>query len=284
MPESIYRKDYRPSSHLIKSTELDFDLGDSETIVSSRIIFNKNPVVNNSVDELFLNGESLELLSIKVDGLDARYELKEDGLFLLNPPDDFVLEVQVRIHPESKTDLNGLYQSSGNFCTQCEAMGFRQITYYLDRPDILSVFTTKINANREHYPVLLSNGNLIGETSTQTTWYDPTPKPCYLFALVAGKLDFLQDEYITSTGRKVDLRVYVEPHNMHKTAFAMESLIKAFEWDEKRFNLSYDLDVYMIVAVDDFNMGAMENKGLNIFNSDCVLANQETSTDLSFIR
>ena len=284
MPEPIYRKDYRPSSHLIKSTELDFDLGDSETVVSSRIIFYKNPLVNNEADELFLNGESLELLSIQVNGLDAKYELKEDGLFLLNPPDDFVLEVQVRIHPESKTDLNGLYQSSGNFCTQCEAMGFRQITYYLDRPDVLSIFTTKINANREKYPVLLSNGNLIEETNNQATWHDPAPKPCYLFALVAGKLDFIQDEYITSTGRKVDLRVYVEPHNMHKTAFAMESLIKAFEWDEERFNLSYDLDVYMIVAVDDFNMGAMENKGLNIFNSDCVLANQESSTDYSFIR
>ena len=231
-----------------------------------------------------MNGESLELLSIQVNGLNAQYELKEDGLFLLNPPDDFVLEVQVRIHPESKTDLNGLYQSSGNFCTQCEAMGFRQITYYLDRPDVLSIFTTKINANREKYPVLLSNGNLIEETNNQATWHDPAPKPCYLFALVAGKLDFIQDEYITSTGRKVDLRVYVEPHNMHKTAFAMESLIKAFEWDEERFNLSYDLDVYMIVAVDDFNMGAMENKGLNIFNSDCVLASQESSTDLSFIR
>ena len=284
MPEPIYRKDYRPSSHLIKSTELDFDLGDSETVVSSRITFYKNPLVKNEIDELFLNGESLELLSIQVNGLNAQYELKEDGLFLLNPPDDFVLEVQVRIHPESKTDLNGLYQSSGNFCTQCEAMGFRQITYYLDRPDVLSIFTTKINANREKYPVLLSNGNLIEETNNQATWHDPAPKPCYLFALVAGKLDFIQDEYITSTGRKVDLRVYVEPHNMHKTAFAMESLIKAFEWDEERFNLSYDLDVYMIVAVDDFNMGAMENKGLNIFNSDCVLANQESSTDYSFIR
>ena len=284
MPEPIFRKDYRPSSHLILTTELDFNLGDKETIVSSRIVFYKNPVVSNSVNELFLNGESLELISIKVDGLDVSYELKEDGLFLLNPPDDFVLEVKVRIHPESKTDLNGLYQSSGNFCTQCEAMGFRQITYYLDRPDVLSVFTTKINANREHYPVLLSNGNLIEETNNQAIWHDPAPKPCYLFALVAGKLDFLQDEYITSTGRKVDLRVYVEPHNMHKTAFAMESLIKAFEWDEKRFNLSYDLDIYMIVAVDDFNMGAMENKGLNIFNSDCVLASQESSTDLSFIR
>jgi len=284
MLQPIYRKDYEPSSHLIKTTELDFNLGDDETIVSSRIVFYKNPVVSKSVDELFLNGESLELLSIKIDSLNANYELKDDGLFLVNPPENFVLEVKVKIHPESKTDLNGLYQSSGNFCTQCEAMGFRQITYYLDRPDVLSVFTTKINANRDHYPVLLSNGNLIEDSNTHSIWHDPAPKPCYLFALVAGKLDYLQDEFITSTGRNVDLRLYVEPHNMHKTAFAMESLKKAFEWDEKRFNLSYDLNIYMIVAVDDFNMGAMENKGLNIFNSDCILANKDTSTDSSFVR
>ena len=284
MPQPIFRKDYEPSSHLIKTTELDFNLGDHETIVSSRIVFYKNPLVKKTVDELFLNGESLELLSIKIDGLDANYVLKDDGIFLVSPPENFVLEVKVKIHPESKTDLNGLYQSSGNFCTQCEAMGFRQITYYLDRPDVLSVFTTKINADRDQYPVQLSNGNLIEETKNYSTWHDPAPKPCYLFALVAGNLDYLQDEYKTATGRLVDLRLYVEPHNMHKTAFAMESLKKAFRWDEERFNLSYDLDIYMIVAVDDFNMGAMENKGLNIFNSDCVLANKETSTDSSFVR
>ena len=284
MPQPIFRKDYEPSSHLIKTTELDFNLGDHETIVSSRIVFYKNPLFTKTVDELFLNGESLELLSIKIDGLDANYVLKDDGIFLVSPPENFVLEVKVKIHPESKTDLNGLYQSSGNFCTQCEAMGFRQITYYLDRPDVLSVFTTKINADRDQYPVQLSNGNLIEETKNYSTWHDPAPKPCYLFALVAGNLDYLQDEYKTATGRLVDLRLYVEPHNMHKTAFAMESLKKAFRWDEERFNLSYDLDIYMIVAVDDFNMGAMENKGLNIFNSDCVLANKETSTDSSFVR
>ena len=284
MPQPIFRKDYEPSSHLIKTTELDFNLGDHETIVSSRIVFYKNPLFTKTVDELFLNGESLELLSIKIDGLDANYVLKDDGIFLVSPPENFVLEVKVKIHPESKTDLNGLYQSSGNFCTQCEAMGFRQITYYLDRPDVLSVFTTKINADRDQYPVQLSNGNLIEETKNYSTWHDPAPKPCYLFALVAGNLDYLQDEYKTTTGRLVDLRLYVEPHNMHKTAFAMESLKNAFRWDEERFNLSYDLDIYMIVAVDDFNMGAMENKGLNIFNSDCVLANKETSTDSSFVR
>ena len=284
MPQPIFRKDYEPSSHLIKTTELDFNIRDHVTIVSSRIVFYKNPLFTKTVDELFLNGESLELLSIKIDGLDANYALKDDGIFLVSPPKNFVLEVKVKIHPESKTDLNGLYQSSGNFCTQCEAMGFRQITYYLDRPDVLSVFTTKINANRDQFPVLLSNGNLIEETKNYSTWHDPAPKPCYLFALVAGNLDYLQDEYKTATGRLVDLRLYVEPHNMHKTAFAMESLKNAFRWDEERFSLSYDLDIYMIVAVDDFNMGAMENKGLNIFNSDCVLANKETSTDSSFVR
>jgi len=223
MPQPIFRKDYEPSSHLIKTTELDFNLGDHETIVSSRIVFYKNPLFTKTVDELFLNGESLELLSIKIDGLDANYVLKDDGIFLVSPPENFVLEVKVKIHPESKTDLNGLYQSSGNFCTQCEAMGFRQITYYLDRPDVLSVFTTKINADRDQYPVQLSNGNLIEETKNYSTWHDPAPKPCYLFALVAGNLDYLQDEYKTATGRLVDLRLYVEPHNMHKTAFAMES-------------------------------------------------------------
>jgi len=230
-----------------------------------------------------LDGVSLELLCISVNGDAAEYELKEKGLLLQNLPERFVLEIENRIHPETNTSLNGLYQSSGNFCTQCEAEGFRQITYYLDRPDVLSVFTTRITANRDQYPVLLSNGNLIEESENHVLWHDPAPKPCYLFALVAGKLDYLQDSYVTAEGREVDLRLYVEPHNMHKTKFAMTSLISAFEWEERRFGLSYDLDIYMIVAVDDFNMGAMENKGLNIFNSACVLANEESTTDKDFI-
>ena len=205
------------------------------------------------------------MLSIEINGTNANHELKDEGLLLIEPPDSFILETTVRIHPESNTNLNGLYKSSGNFCTQCEAHGFRQITYYLDRPDILSVFTTKIKANRGYYPILLSNGNLVEESNSHAIWQDPAPKPCYLFALVAGKFDYLQDSYTTTTGRKVDLRLYVEAHNMHKTEFAMASLKKAFAWEEERFNLSYDLDIYMIVAVDDFNSGAMENKGLNIF-------------------
>jgi aminopeptidase N len=262
---------------------LGFDLGNDGTRVSSRIVFYQNPNVQSKTFELFLDGISLELLCISINGGAANYELKENGLLLTNLPERFVLEIENRIHPEVNTSLNGLYQSSGNFCTQCEAEGFRQITYYLDRPDVLSVFTVRISANRDEYPVLLSNGNLVEESETQALWHDPAPKPCYLFALVAGKLDYLQDSYTTTEGREVDLRLYVESHNMHKTKFAMASLVNAFKWEESRFGLSYDLDIYMIVAVDDFNMGAMENKGLNIFNSACVLANEETTTDKDFI-
>ena len=260
-----------------------FDLGNDGTRVSSRIVFYQNPNVQNKTFELFLDGISLELLCISINGGAANYELKENGLLLTNLPERFVLEIENRIHPEVNTSLNGLYQSSGNFCTQCEAEGFRQITYYLDRPDVLSIFTVRISANRDEYPVLLSNGNLVEESETHALWHDPAPKPCYLFALVAGKLDYLQDSYTTTEGREVDLRLYVESHNMHKTKFAMASLVNAFKWEESRFGLSYDLDIYMIVAVDDFNMGAMENKGLNIFNSACVLANEETTTDKDFI-
>ena len=260
-----------------------FDLDNDGTRVSSRIVFYQNPNVQNKTFELFLDGISLELLCISINGGAANYELKENGLLLTNLPERFVLEIENRIHPEVNTSLSGLYQSSGNFCTQCEAEGFRQITYYLDRPDVLSVFTVRISANRDEYPVLLSNGNLVEESETHALWHDPAPKPCYLFALVAGKLDYLQDSYTTTEGREVDLRLYVESHNMHKTKFAMASLVNAFKWEESRFGLSYDLDIYMIVAVDDFNMGAMENKGLNIFNSACVLANEETTTDKDFI-
>ncbi len=230
-----------------------------------------------------MNGESMELLSIKLNGTEPDYQLKDDGLSLIEPPENFVLEITNRIHPESNSDLNGLYQSSGNFCTQCEAHGFRKITYYLDRPDVLSVFTTHIYADRDNYSVLLSNGNITEQSSSHASWHDPAPKPCYLFALVAGKLKSLNDSYTTSSGREVDLRLYVEPHNMHKTAFAMESLKRAFKWEEDRFGLCYDLDIYMIVAVDDFNSGAMENKGLNIFNSDCILANKDTTIDSDFL-
>ncbi len=243
----------------------------------------QNPNSVKQESTLFLNGVNLELMSISIEGVQPSYQLVDEGLELNDLPDEFVLEITTRIHPETNTSLNGLYQSSGNFCTQCEAHGFRQITYYLDRPDVLSVFTTHIKANSERYPVLLSNGNLMSSKPGKTTWYDPSPKPCYLFALVAGNFAVLEDTYTTISGNEVALKIYVESHNINKTQFAMDSLKRSFAWDEQRFGLEYDLDIYMIVAVDDFNMGAMENKGLNIFNSTYVLANPETATDKDFI-
>nr|WP_138119566.1 aminopeptidase N [Bathymodiolus heckerae thiotrophic gill symbiont] len=282
-PQPIYRKDYQPSTYLIHTTELSFDLREDQTIVSSKIHFYKNPKSQAEDGSLFLNGIDLELISIVLDGEKPNYELTDQGLQLHNLKDEFVLEIVNRIHPQTNTSLNGLYKSSGNFCTQCEAHGFRQITYYLDRPDVLSVFTTHITADKSKYPVLLSNGNLIDDSSATVIWHDPTSKPCYLFALVAGDFSVLEDEYTTLSGRKVALKIYVEHHNINKTQFAMTSLKRSFSWDESRFNLEYDLDIYMIVAVDDFNMGAMENKGLNIFNSTYVLANPKTATDKDFI-
>ncbi len=282
-PRTKYRKDYKVSNYLIRSTDLSFDLGKDKTTVKSKVLYYKNPKSKDNSSELFLNGVELELVSIYIDGKTPDYELSKNGLLLKNTPNEFLLEIVNTIHPESNTSLNGLYKSSGNFCTQCEAYGFRQITYYLDRPDVLSVFTTHIKADSDKYPVLLSNGNLIKQENGSVTWYDPSPKPCYLFALVAGELDVIEDTYTTVSGRQVELKIYVEKHNINKTQFAMNSLKRAFAWDEKRFGLEYDLDIYMIVAVDDFNMGAMENKGLNIFNSTYVLANPDTATDTDFI-
>lgn len=239
--------------------------------------------LKSAENKLFLNGLDIELISISINGIEPIYEVKVDGIEISNLEDEFILDIKNRIHPEKNTSLSGLYKSKGNYCTQCEAHGFRNITYYLDRPDVLSIFTTTINADSTNYPVLLSNGNLINKSSGSTTWHDPTPKPCYLFALVAGKFSALEDSYKTISGKQVDLKIYVEPHNIDKTRFAMDSLIRSFEWEEKKFGLEYDLDIYMVVAVDDFNMGAMENKGLNIFNSSYVLANPETATDRDFI-
>jgi len=243
----------------------------------------QNPNLASQERNLFLNGVNLELISILIDGIQPNYQLVDEGLEISDLADEFTLEISTRIHPEKNTSLNGLYQSSGNFCTQCEAHGFRQITYYLDRPDVLSVFTVHIKADSNHYPVLLSNGNLISSKPGEVTWHDPSLKPCYLFALVAGDFAVLEDTYSTISGNEVALKIYVESHNIDKTQFAMDSLKRSFAWDEQRFGLEYDLDVYMIVAVDDFNMGAMENKGLNIFNSTYVLANPDTATDKDFI-
>jgi len=262
---------------------LSFDLSEDEAMVLSKVHYYQNPGLTSKERALFLNGVNLELISISIDGAQPNYQLLDEGLELNDLPDEFVLEITTRIHPEKNTSLNGLYQSSGNFCTQCEAHGFRQITYYLDRPDVLSVFTTHIKADFERYPVLLSNGNLVSSKPGEATWHDPSLKPCYLFALVAGDFAVLEDAYTTISGNEVALKIYVESHNIDKTQFAMDSLKRSFAWDEQRFGLEYDLDIYMIVAVDDFNMGAMENKGLNIFNSTYVLANPDTATDKDFI-
>jgi aminopeptidase N len=287
----IYRKDYQVPAFLISELSLDFILGESDCVVKAKSAFQENPAAAKSSSELFLNGENLELLSIALDGnelLPDQYRLAEDGLTLLQVPDQFTLEIKTRIYPDQNTALEGLYRSSGNFCTQCEAEGFRKITYYLDRPDVMARFTTRIEADRTRCPVLLSNGNLVEEGELEgglhyAVWQDPFPKPCYLFALVAGGLVFLQDSFVTRSGRSIDLRIYVEARNRDKCRHAMTSLQKSMQWDEERFGLEYDLDTFIIVAVDDFNMGAMENKGLNVFNSKYVLASPETATDQDYI-
>jgi aminopeptidase N len=278
----IYRKDYKVSNFLIKTTHLTFEIVEDMTVVTAEVCFYKN-VESDDNNDLFLDGKNLELLSMTIDTLEVEREVSDIGVMIKNVPNEFTLITKTMIHPETNTSLNGLYKSSGNFCTQCEAHGFREITYYLDRPDVLSVWTTTIIADKQKYPVLLSNGNLTSEDAFGVTWSDPHPKPCYLFALVAGDLALLEDTWITKSKRKIALKIFVEKHNLDKTQFAMESLKHAFKWDEERFNLEYDLDTFMIVAVDDFNMGAMENKGLNIFNSHYVLANPNTATDDDFM-
>jgi aminopeptidase N len=288
---AISRKDYQVPAYLISEVSLDFTLNESDCVVKAKSVFLRNPDATENSREIFLNGENLELLTVVMDGNELspdQYRLIEDGLTLLEVPDQFDLEISTRIYPDKNTALEGLYRSSGNFCTQCEAEGFRKITYYLDRPDVMARFTTRIEADRTLCPVLLSNGNLVeegelGEGRHFAVWQDPFPKPCYLFALVAGDLVFLQDSFVTISGRPIDLRIYVEARNRDKCQHAMTSLKKSMQWDEKRFGLEYDLDTFMIVAVDDFNMGAMENKGLNVFNSKYVLASQETATDQDYI-
>ncbi|MBY6211963.1 aminopeptidase N [Microbulbifer agarilyticus] len=292
-PQTIFLKDYQVPDYLIDRTDLTFDLDPQATLVKSRLQVRRNPAADatGELPPLWLDGVDLELLSVAVDGelLPAqRYSEQADGLLLTVDKESFVLEVQTRIAPESNTSLEGLYLSNGMYCTQCEAEGFRKITFYSDRPDVMSVFTTTIVAPAT-YPVLLSNGNKIDSGTTEdgrlrVTWEDPFAKPSYLFALVAGDLQFVEDHFTTSSGRKVTLQLFTEPKNIGKTAHAMESLKKSMKWDEEVYGREYDLDIFMIVAVDHFNMGAMENKGLNIFNSACVLASPETATDAAFQR
>jgi aminopeptidase N len=289
-PKAIYLKDYQVPTYLISDVELSFSLDEDYTLVTSSTNYTKNKA-SDAENNLILHGEELELIGLRVNGEDVsedNYQLTVDTLTLNNLPDQFILEVDTRIYPQKNTSLEGLYKSSGNYCTQCEAQGFRKITYYLDRPDVLAVFTTRIVADKEKYPVLLSNGNL--EASGEfddgrhwVKWHDPHQKPAYLFALVAGNLEQVEDSYTTTSGRDVTLQIFTEAHNIDKCDHAMGSLKRAMQWDEQRFGLEYDLDIYMIVAVDDFNMGAMENKGLNVFNSKLVFASPETATDFNYV-
>ncbi|MBW2939631.1 aminopeptidase N [Zhongshania aquimaris] len=291
-PCTIFLSDYRVPEFLIDSTTLKFELGETNSIVRSVLELRRNPESDSQDAPLQLHGTELELVSLSIDGRElAPSEWSQSGeqLSIAKVPAAFSLSCETRLRPQDNTSLEGLYKSSGMFCTQCEAEGFRKITYYLDRPDVMSVFTVEIVADQSRYPVLLSNGNLVAteilaDGFHKTVWQDPFPKPAYLFALVAGKLSVVEDQFITSSGRGVDLKIYVEEKDLDKCDHAMLSLKNAMRWDEEVYGREYDLDIFNIVAVDDFNMGAMENKSLNIFNTSCVLAKPETTTDAGFQR
>ncbi|WP_339485748.1 aminopeptidase N [Pseudomonas sp. EL_65y_Pfl2_R95] len=291
-PKMIYLKDYKAPDYLIDETHLTFELFEDHSLVHAQLIMRRNPALSADLPALELDGQDLELVSVALNDRPlsaADYQLTDVSLTLQPDSASFVIDTTVKIHPESNTALEGLYKSSGMFCTQCEAEGFRKITYYLDRPDVMSKFTTTLSAQQHDYPVLLSNGNPIASGSEEdgrhwATWEDPFMKPAYLFALVAGDLWCIEDTFTTMSQREVALRIYVEPENVDKCQHAMDSLKKSMRWDEETYGREYDLDIFMIVAVNDFNMGAMENKGLNIFNSSAVLARAETATDAAHQR
>ena len=290
-PVAVQLKDYQAPDYFIERTLLDFDLYDDHSTVTAELTVLRNGDKGSDLPPLVLDGQELELLSVSIDGQElpsSAYQVSDNHLTLQPQAQRFVLRTQVRIHPESNTALEGLYRSGKMFCTQCEAEGFRKITYYLDRPDVMSAFTTTVRADKQRFPVLLSNGNPVeqGEEGARhwATWEDPFKKPAYLFALVAGDLWCVEDSFTTMSQREVALRIYVEPENLGKVQHAMDSLKKSMKWDEEVYGREYDLDIFMIVAVSDFNMGAMENKGLNIFNSSCVLASPETATDAAHQR
>ncbi|ODB85457.1 aminopeptidase N [Candidatus Thiodiazotropha endoloripes] len=288
--KSIYLKDYQPPHFLVDQVSLAFDLQPQRTLVTSHLKMRRNPASTEQSPELVLDGEKLKLLRLAIDDQElpeAAYQLDDHTLTIAEVKERFTLSTQVEIRPQENTALEGLYQSGKMYCTQCEAEGFRRITYFPDRPDVMASFETTIIADKAAYPVLLSNGNCVYQQDLPegrhlVRWEDPFPKPCYLFALVAGDLRFQQDSYTTGSGRQVDLRIYVEPENIDKCDHAMVSLKHAMVWDEEHYGREYDLDIFMIVAVNDFNMGAMENKGLNIFNSKYVLARPDTATDSDF--
>jgi aminopeptidase N len=286
-PQAIRLADYRPPDFLIDSVDLDISLHRSRTLVTARLSIRRNPAGRAGAD-LVLDGDGLALRRLALDGApvaEARVEATPDRLTLRAAPDSpFVLEIETEVDPSANTQLTGLYRSGSAYCTQCEAEGFRRITYFLDRPDVLSVYTTRIEADAAEAPVLLGNGNRIasgplGGGRHFAVWRDPFPKPCYLFALVGGDLGHISERFVTRSGRPVELSIYVEHGKEPFAGYAMDSLIRSMRWDEEVFGREYDLDVFNIVAVSDFNMGAMENKGLNIFNDKYVLASPETATD-----
>lgn len=287
-PQAVRLADYRPFPFAIETTRLVFDLQPSATRVKAELAIRRT---GDKGEPLTLNGERLKLLSVAIDGqpLSAnQYAVDTEHLTLHEVPDQFVLTTEVEIDPSANKALMGLYMSGGRFCTQCEAEGFRTITYFPDRPDVLSRYSVRIEADRR-FPHLLSNGNLVDQGALDgdrffAEWEDPFPKPCYLFALVAGDLDVLTDTFVTMSGREVALKVFVDPGQASRAAYALDSLKRAMRWDEQAFGREYDLDLFMIVAVRDFNFGAMENKGLNIFNSSLLLADPQTATDLDYER
>ncbi|EQC1055437.1 TPA: aminopeptidase N [Providencia rettgeri] len=284
--QAKYRQDYQAPDYTITEIDLDFNLDPAKTVVTA---VSKVKRLNPQSSTLELNGEDLSLVSLEVDGKAWQdYKESEGKLIIESLPESFTLRIVNEISPEKNTALEGLYVSGEALCTQCEAEGFRHITYYQDRPDVLARYTTTITADKSRYPYLLSNGNRIAEGELEdgrhwVKWEDPFPKPSYLFALVAGDFDVLKDSFVTRSGREVALELFVDKGNLDRAPWAMQSLKNAMKWDEERFGLEYDLDIYMIVAVDFFNMGAMENKGLNVFNSKYVLAKSETATDKDYL-
>ncbi len=290
LAKTTFLRDYTPPAFLIKTVDLCFTLRESLTQVRSHLNVVRNPEAKSPSGSLVLNGEQLELVSIKLNGdllSSSEYQLNESALVIPAVPNEFMLTIETQIKPQANTSLSGLYVSRGIFCTQCEAEGFRRITYFIDRPDVLSRYTTTIIADRARYPILLSNGNKVAYQELEDNrhlvkWEDPFKKPSYLFALVAGDLAFIQDEFITKSNRKIELQIFFEKGQKEKCFHAMDALKKAIHWDEQAYGREYDLAIFMIAVIDDFNMGAMENKGLNIFNAQTVLADPETATDLDY--
>jgi aminopeptidase N len=290
-PRPVRLSEYRPPDWLVETVSLDVKLDPARTPVRATLRLKPNPAAGAPAP-LCLDGDGLALVSIKLDGAvlaAEHYVATPANLTIAQPPNrPFTLEIETLVDPSANTQLSGLYRSSGTYCTQCEAEGFRRITYFPDRPDVMAVYTTRIEADKAEAPVLLANGNLRESGDLPggrhfAVWHDPWPKPAYLFALVGGRLGCIEDMFVTRSGREVALRIYVEPGKEDRADYAMDSLKRAMRWDEEAFGREYDLDVFMIVAVSDFNMGAMENKGLNVFNDKYVLASPKTATDADFV-